>query len=677
MANRIGVDVGGTFTDLVLVDDASGAVTVGKQLSTPEAPEQAVLAVVDEVVGRERLAGCRLFLHGTTVALNALLERKGARVGLLATDGFRDVLEKRRSNYGEEWSPTWHPGPPLVPRRHRLPVRERIAADGSVVAALEAEDVRAAVAELIGEGIECIAIAFLNAYANPAHELAAEAVVRETGFAGPVVLSHRISGEYREFERTATTVVDAYIRPRVSGYLDRLEAGLRERGCTGELLLTRSGGGALTFAEARQRPFELIMSGPVGGAMGASRLADALGARSVVAADVGGTSFDTCLITDGAPGMLFEGEILGLPIQAPWVDVRSIGAGGGSIAWVDQGGLLLVGPHSAGSRPGPAAYGRGGEQPTVTDAAVVLGLLADATMAGDLALDAVRARAAFEPLAVRLGLPVEQLARGALVIAASMMAGTIKTITLERGIDPREGTLMLFGGAGGIFASLLAEELGVEQVAVPAHPGNFSALGLLGADLLRGRARTRLLPLDEGGLADAAETLAALFAELDPQAAGDGGVEPVREAALDLRFAGQEHTLTIPVSLGGAGIVDGPAALAGAFASLYDATFGHVLDAPVQVVTMRASLREPIEPPALGAAAGERPARGEATVRAYSFARDAWLPFAVVHRDALAPGDLLPGPAIVVEPTSTTYVDAGFAARADATGALLIRKDAR
>ena len=669
MSNRIGVDVGGTFTDLILVDEESGEVRVGKELSTPEAPERAVLTIVDAVVG-EKLRECRYFLHGTTVGLNALLERTGAKVGLLATNGFRDVLEKRRSNYDEAWNPVWRPAVPLVPRRHRLPVRGRIAADGSVVEPLSADDVRWAVDTFTAEGIECIAIAFINAYASPQHELEAEAIVQECGFEGHVVLSHKISGEYREFERTATTVIDAYIRPRLSGYLDELERGLRERGCQAELLLTRSGGGALTFAEARSRPFEVIMSGPVGGAMGSGQLANELGDESVIAADVGGTSFDTCLVTSGQPSLLFQGEILGLPIQTPWVDVRSIGAGGGSISWVDEGGLLRVGPQSAGSNPGPAAYGRGGESPAVTDAAAVLGMFGDASLAGDLQLDGERAAAAFEPLAARLGLSVEQLARGTMVIANAMMAGTIKTITLERGVDPRESTLMMFGGAGGLFATLLASELAVRRVVIPPYPGNFSALGLLGADLVKSHARTRLLQLDADGLAEASRTLQELFA------AFDGAEQTVQEAAVDLRYSGQEHTLTLPVEWDESRVVTEPAALVDAFTRSYDSTFGHTMTEPVELVTMRATLRDVLPTPRVLPPAPSGPSTIGKVVDAYSFAASEWTPFAIVARGGLDRGASLSGPAIIVEPTSTTYLDAGLSASAHETGALIIEREA-
>src|SRR5436309_5271600 len=394
MATRIGIDVGGTFTDLILLDEDSGEITVGNGPSNPAAVDQAVRGVLSASVDPASVERAGYFLHGTTVGLNSLLERKGARVGLLTTAGFRDVLEIRRllrvDEHGDHmWDHLFKTPDPLVARPLRLGVCERVLADGSIREPLDHGGVREAAATFARDGVECVAIVFLNSHANPAHELEAAQLLREAGFSGPLSLSHEVTGQYREYERTSTTVVDAYVRPAVGGYLERLESGLRAEGFDGECLITTSSGGCVAFAEARLRPFETVMSGPVAGAVGASRLCAELGLELAITADVGGTSFDTCLLVDGRPRVKYEGEVVGMPLQTPWVDVRSVGAGGGSIASVERG-LLRVGPRRAGAHPGPVCYGRGGTEPTVTDAAVTLGMLARDTLASGLKLDTER-----------------------------------------------------------------------------------------------------------------------------------------------------------------------------------------------------------------------------------------------------------------------------------------------
>jgi N-methylhydantoinase A len=392
MSTRIGVDMGGTFTDLIAYDDATGAVTLAKSPSTIDAPAAAVLESVSQTVGSDVLARAEYFLHGTTVALNALLQRSGARVGLLATAGFRDVLEIRRGSREEMLNLWWRPPAPLVPRRLRMPIRERTLADGRVLEPLDGDDVAGAVGAFEADDVDAVAVAFINSYSNPDNELAAADALRRHGYRGEISLSHQVSGEYREFERTSTTVIDAYVRGVASGYLGDLQDGLRTQGCSATLLIMRSGGGSMTFDEAAARPFETIISGPVAGVEGAAAVARELEISQVIAADVGGTSFDVSVIIDGRPQALNQGEVIGFPVQAPWVDVRSIGAGGGSIAEIDSGGLLRVGPRSAGSVPGPASYGRGGTEPTVTDAALVLGMLGAGSLAGGLSLDPQRRR---------------------------------------------------------------------------------------------------------------------------------------------------------------------------------------------------------------------------------------------------------------------------------------------
>jgi N-methylhydantoinase A len=675
MATRIGVDVGGTFTDLIYYVDETGEVLVGKEPTSPSAPEVGVIGAVESVLEQTDIETSAYFLHGTTVGLNALLERRGAVVGLLATAGFRDVLEVRRGDRDDPYDLFWHQPPALVSRRMRLTVDERVRADGLVLRPLRAGDVTAAAAAFAEQGVDAIAVAFINAYVNPAHELEAERLLRAAGFEGDISLSHRISGEYREYERTCTTVIDAFVRRRMGPYLGRLEQRLRERGFRGGALIMRSGGGAMTFAEAADRPFETILSGPVAGAEAVADLARDLGIAHAIAADVGGTSFDTCLIADGRPPVLYEGTVIGLPIQTPWVDVRSIGSGGGSIVHVDAGGLLRVGPQSAGADPGPACYGKGGADATVTDAAMTLGMLPVSALAGGVQLDPALAASALAPLAGRLGFSTPaEVARGVMRIAAAQMADAIRSITVERGRDPREAALVAFGGAGPLFATLLADELGVEMLVVPPHAGNFSAWGMLGAGLARSASRTRLLRLSCDGLRGAAEIARDLHAEL---AARVGEAEPPgrREVHVDVRYVGQEHTLTVAAPAADGIPTEDPAALADVFAREYERTFGHTMDEEIEIVCVRAIAISPLERGALAPPAGRDGDPPEASVTAWSFTRAAELEFALCDRETLPVGAVLRGPAILREPTTTTFLDAGFAASIHDTGSLVIRRE--
>jgi N-methylhydantoinase A len=675
---RIGVDVGGTFTDLIFLDDATGQVTVGKGPSNPSAVDEAVRAVVSSSVDEQGVAASSYFLHGTTVGLNALLERKGARVGILTTEGFRDVLEVRRlmrvDEHGEHmWDHLFKTPEPLVSRPLRIGVAERVLADGSVRTELDADDVREAAEAFAREGVECVAIVFINSHANPAHELEAAQVLRDAGFDGPLSLSHQVTGQYREFERTSTTVVDAYVRPAVSGYLERLESGLGAEGFEGEFLITTSSGGCVAFTEARSRPFETVMSGPVAGAVGASRLCNALGLDLAITADVGGTSFDTCLLLDGRPRVKYEGEVVGMPLQTPWVDVRSVGAGGGSIAWVERG-LLHVGPRSAGADPGPVCYGRGGTEPTVTDAAVALGMFAREELASGLALDVDGAAAALGRLGDELGLEPEKAAQGVLRVASATMAGAIRAVSIEVGEDPRRGALIAYGGAGPLFASLLAAELGIETIVIPNYAGNFSAWGLLEQDVVRSAALTIVAPLGAEGIGRAETTLAKLFTQLDERVDRRIAGDVSHEAELDLRYPGQEYALTIAVALEDGRITEPPEGIARRFAEAYERNYGHSFDVGVDILSVRAIERTALPRPSAHAFAPSANGGGPAhtTARAYSFARDEWCDFAVIERDDLAAGAGFDGPAIVMEATTTSYVDAGLRGTVHESGALIL-----
>ncbi|MEV7967673.1 hydantoinase/oxoprolinase family protein [Sphaerisporangium sp. NPDC088356] len=698
MSTVIGIDVGGTFTDLVSYDAETGEITVAKQPTTPEAPEIGVLAALDAAAGAGLLERCSYLVHGTTVGLNALLERRGATVGLITTEGFRDVLEIRRGDRDDPYDLFWTPPPPLVPRRLRRQARERVAYDGTTVRDLEPADVLSAAEAFRAEGVDAVAIVLINAYANPRHELRARDLLREAGFTGEVSMSHEVSGEYREYERTTTTVVDAFVRRRMGPYLHNLDRELHRRGFSGRLLVTRSGGGAFTLAEAAARPFETILSGPVAGAAATARVARVLGIRSAVVADVGGTSFDTALIEDARLPLLFQGEVQGLPLQSPWADVRSVGAGGGSVAYVDAGGLLRVGPRSAGAVPGPACYQRGGTEPTVTDAALHLGMIIPGPMSGGVVLSSERASEALKPLAGPSGLPgTDAVAEGVVRIAAAHMAQAVRGVSVERGADPRSSAIVAFGGAGPLFGCLLADELGVDQVVVPPNAGNFSAVGLMQADIVRSAARTLVRTLDDATLEEIAGTASTLFARLaERDAAGEaaGGVREdaehaaavhpdaedaavvredaeqavaLRELDLDLRYRGQEHTLTVRAEPG-----DDAAAIRERFATAYHRSYGHELTDPLEVVTVRSTLRVPMRaehelvpaPPS-----EEEPGR---EIRLWSFRRRAFAATRAVPRAAL--GEPAEGPLVVVEPTATTYVDEGFTIEAHPSGCLLISR---
>ncbi|HMJ96528.1 MAG TPA: hydantoinase/oxoprolinase family protein, partial [Thermoleophilaceae bacterium] len=663
MSTRIGVDVGGTFTDLIAYDDETGEVMLAKSASTADAREAAVIESVSDRVPAELIRRSSYFLHGTTVGLNSLLTRTGARLGLLATSGFRDVLEIRRGSREQMLNLWWRPPAPLVPRALRIPIRERTRADGSIIRPLDDEDVAAAVELFAREGVEAVAVAFINSYRNPANELAAAEALVAHGFEGEISLSHQVSGEYREFERTSTTVIDAYVRGVTSGYLERLRAGLRDLDCPADLLVMRSGGGAMGFDEAAARPFETILSGPVAGVEGAASLARDLELAQVIAADVGGTSFDVSVVLDGRPQAMNEGEVIGFPVQAPWVDVRSIGAGGGSIAEIDAGGLLRVGPRSSGSVPGPACYGRGGTEATVTDAAFALGMLGDGRLAGGLRLDPELADAALSRLAAAIGMDVEGAAQGIMRVAAAHMADAIHEITVERGLDPRDGALMTFGGAGGLFATLLASESAIPAIVVPPFPGNFSAWGLLGADITQTAAQTMIAPLSDETAGDAARLLSELLDELRRRPGNGGGKEAEPAAALDLRYAGQEYSLTLPIPYSEErGMSAETQSVASAFVTEYEKIFGHRMEEDIEIVAVRGTLRTPMPERVAAGPSGPAGDSDVRQVRAFSFTAAAWADFSLVGRDALGIGEVIAGPALIAEETAMTYLDGGFRA---------------
>ena len=671
MSVVIGVDVGGTFTDLVMRDQRDGRVTVGKVPTTPQDPESGVLNAVDAVLTSDEVSRCSHFLHGTTVGLNALIERRGATVGLITTSGFRDVLEIGRGDRPDPYDLRPLPKNPLVPRRRRMEIQERMSARGEVVRPLDLSGVQTIVEHFAAESVDAIAIVLINSYANPDHEERLEAELRRCGYLGDVSLSYRVSGEYREYERTTTTVIDAFVRHRMGPYLRRLRDGLSERGFQGELLITRSGGGALTVEEALQRPFETILSGPVAGAAATARLAQDLALSLAIPADVGGTSFDTAAIIDGRLPLNFEGEVDGLPLQCPWVDVRSIGAGGGSLAFVDEGGLLRVGPRSAGAVPGPACYQRGGSQATVTDAALALGMLASGALSGGVGLDLDAAHRVLDDLVRPSGL-VDRIAvaQGVMRIAASHMAEAVRGITVEKGVDLRRAALVAFGGAGPLFASLLANEMDVDTVVIPSNAGNFSAVGLMQSDVSRSAARTFLRPLTDETLTAVVNVAMDLAASFGVPTDADS-----YELLLDLRYRGQEHSLTTAFGWKPGGEPPTAHDVQGRFESDYHAAYGLNLLESVELVNVRVQRhtalsvsRDAVAAPTwVGAVGlGVRPV--------WSFTRAQWVETPVIERSAV-PLTGIEGPVLVVEQTATTVVDAGFTIRPHDQETLVLRRE--
>ena len=673
MASRIGVDIGGTFTDFIVYDESGNKVIIDKIPTTPQSPEKAVVEVIKRNLSRKELEKIDFFLHGTTVGLNSLLERKGSKVGLLCTKGFRDILEIRRGDRDEMYNLFWQPAPPLVPRFLRLEIEERLFANGNVHKKINTEQVKDACNKFIKEKVDSVAIAFINSYTNKDHEILASKILIESGFKGQISLSSMVSGEYREYERTTTTVIDAFVKTRMSNYLNSLKKNLNELGYKGTFLVTRSGSGSMTFDEAEDRPFETIMSGPVAGAEGAGELSRKLNNTNMVTADVGGTSFDTCLIINGRPQIQFEGKILGLPVQSPWVDVRSIGAGGGSIAYLDEGGLIRSGPQSAGAVPGPACYDKGGIQPTTTDAAFYLGMLGEGKLASGLQLNKSLAEKALNSVGSQIGMSAFDAAKGILKIGSANMADAIREITIEQGIDPRELKLLAFGGAGPLMSNLIANELDIKEIIVPPYSGNFSAWGLLGADLLQMNARTKILRLSDEAISECNDILKELFKELEQRQKIDFSTSSqIKEIALDMRWMGQEHTITLKLEDEKDGNISmDTETLKNKFMEEYQKTFGSKLDTVIEIVSTRASLRVQLPRKSESGKIDEVGIEvSNSQIECYSFTEDKKIQFDLVARSKI--DSKVSGPLIIIESTAITYVDINYDVDKDSNGNLIL-----
>lgn len=647
----LGVDTGGTFTDFVYFDGAG--FRVHKVLSTPEAPERAILQGIREL--GLALSGLRV-IHGSTVATNAVLEGKGVRTAYVTNRGLADVLTIGRQARRDLYDLQPPPVSPPVPAGLCLETGGRLAADGSVVEPLTADDLAALRAGLERLAPEAVAINLLFAFVDDRFERAVEAAVPEGLF---VSRSSQVLPEYREYERGMATWLNAYVGPLMQGYLGRLEAGLAPAG----LEVMQSHGGTIDAARAGGQAVQLLLSGPAGGLMGARHVARASARERLLSFDMGGTSTDVAMI-DGEIGLTSESEIAGYPVAVPMVDMHTIGAGGGSIAWIDAGGLLQVGPQSAGAAPGPACYGQGGHEPTVTDANLVLGRLPASTrLGGGLPVDVAAARAAVGGLAGRLGLGIEAAAEGILRIANEHMAQALRVISVQRGIDPRGFTLMPFGGAGGLHVCALADALGMDQALVPVHGGVLSALGMLVAPPGRQLSHSRPGRLDDLDEADLERGFAGLEAEGRASLAAEGVTDPVARRTLDLRYEGQASTLSVPWR--------GLAAAAADFHAAHREAYGHALDMPVELVNLRLGLagRPPSVP--LPAPAARTPAGPVERLAVHGVGSGV----PVHRRRELAAGQRLAGPVIVTESVATTWIEPGWSVEVDgSSGNLLLSR---
>jgi len=685
---RLAVDIGGTFTDLVALDTATGRVSRAKADTTPGRLEEGVLAALRISAADPGSIGA--FIHGTTVVINAVTERSGARTALVTTAGFRDVLEIGRGNRPDLYNLTYRKPPPFVPRHLRFEVRERMSYRGEEILPLSEEDVAAAARGLAAEHVEAVAVCLLHAWANPAHEQRA-AVLLEAALPGvAIVTSHEISRQWREYERTSTTVLSAYVQPVVSGYLRSLEGALRAEGVRAPLYAMRSNGGVSSFGRAERTPITLLESGPVAGVTAAAELGRRLGARHVLTLDIGGTTAKTAAIRDGEVRVDTLHHIgrtpvtAGYPVQAPTVEIVEIGAGGGSIVWADGAGGLHVGPRSAGADPGPACYGRGGREPTLTDANLIAGRLdPDYFLGGLMKLDSGRAHDALAGLAASIGADTRSAARGVLRYAIAQMSHALRLVTVRRGYDPRDFTFVAYGGAGPLHAALLARELGIRKTVIPPGPGHFSAFGMLVGDLRGEAVRTVVGPLDGIDLARAfAPAERAALAELGGtgRIGGDGAPGPraVLARHAELRYRGQEHTIEVPVPDPAGpepGGLVGP--LTAAFERRCREAYSFSLDVPLEVVSLRVTATAPSGAQAPWAgddAEGPAPPASSRLVDLDPYGAIAEIP--VLSRRALAGRAGVSGPCVIEEAAATTLVLPGQRARRDGMGNLVIEEQA-
>ncbi len=681
MAYRLGVDVGGTFTDLMLVRDEDGATYRVKTPSTPVDPSQGVLVGVRRILDESGVAPGELtsIMHGTTVATNAVLESKGARVGLITTEGFGQILHLARSQTPGPlagWMIMIKPDPPAALEDTREAV-ERMSARGEVVKPVDPEQIKTIVTDLVASGTESLTVSLLNSFANPAHERAIGRIIKELYPDFPVTLSSDVLPEFREYERTLTACMNSYVRPKVAGYLKNLSSSLKGQGVKGALNILRSDAGLMTSEVTQEKPVYAILSGPSGGVAGALEVGKRAGYKDILAFDMGGTSTDVALCQNGQPGLARETELGHYRIKVPSVNVHSVGAGGGSIAHVPAiTGALRVGPESAGADPGPACYGKGGTAPAVTDANVVVGHLPPSLLGGEMKLDVEAATVAVKTIGDALGLDVHQAAAGILDIVNENMAGALRLVSVQRGYDPRDFALVAFGGAGPMHANAVARLMGSFPVIVPPAPGVLCAEGDLVADFREEFSRTFIRTVESAKSDEVISILKDLGAEAVSWLEREG-IEPARRALtynVDLRYYRQGYEIPVEVDLDEL-TGNGMDLLVRRFNEMHEQYYGYRMEGTAcEIVNLRAvGVGKVPEPPVLTAGEQGSADASQSVVGEHQIYREGdWIPAKIYDRGKLKTGNRVPGPAVITEFDSTTVVLSGYCAEIDRFANILI-----
>lgn len=676
---RVATDIGGTFTDLVYLDE-TGKIGVAKSDTTPPHFEQGVLDVLNKS-GIES-AAIDTFIHGTTVIINALTERKGVKTGLITTKGFRDVLEIARGNRPDLFNVRYEKPTPFIPRYLRLEVEERINYKGEVLTPLDTNQVRAAVEQLRAEGVDAIAIAFLHAYADASHERQAIEIVKEVWPEVAVTASYEVTKEWREYERTSTAILNSYVKPIAASYIDKLERQLVELGVAGNKYIMQSNAGTTTFAQSKETPINMVESGPVAGIFGAAMLGKLIGEENIIAFDIGGTTAKCSLINHGEVKVTTDYKIehddrnAGYPIKVPVVDIVEIGNGGGSIAWIDDAGSLKVGPQSAGAMPGPVAYGRGGENPTTTDANLVTGRLSPKNFQSQVDMEAVRS-AIGQKVAKYFDISVEDAALGIIRIANSNMLNALKLISVRKGYDPRDFALVAFGGGGPMHAMALARELGVKKVIIPIASAVFSAWGMLMTDLRHDYIQTYIRRVNSLDFTE----LNNRWGELEEQAQTQYAAEGIEQDKIvftryaDMRYLGQEHAVKVPVP-GGVLNAENLAEVVNSFHGLHEQHYTFKLEgAPTEIVNLHLTAFGTVQKPEVAKLAnvGDNAASALKDTRAVLFEGAGWLDTHVYEREALNAGTVIAGPAIIEEVSSSAVIYPGQTVTVDPYGNLIVQ----